>query len=61
MKTIDQFLADIAEYCRRNDVAESAFGRQALNDPNFVSDVKNGRSPTNALMERVYKFMRSKK
>lgn len=42
-------------------MSATAFGRQALNDPNFVHDVRVGRLPNLGLVGRVQTFIRSYK
>src|SRR4029077_13660422 len=35
-------LDSIADFCRRSGIAESTFGRRAVNDGKFVSRLRNG-------------------
>jgi sulfate adenylyltransferase subunit 2 len=54
MDTIAQtFLADIEAYLTRSGLDPSSFGKQALGDPNFVFDLRKGRSPSTRTMEKV--------
>lgn len=56
----EQFLAEIETYLAVNGMDATAFGRQSLNDPNFVFDLrKNKRSPSARTIDRVREFMRS--
>ena len=58
MDTIAQtFLADIERYLASRNIEASAFGKQALGDPNFVFDLKKGRSPSTRTMDKVRAFM----
>lgn len=57
MLTMKSFLADIDSYLNRTGMAESAFGRAAVGDPNFVSDCREGREPGLRLIRRVTEFM----
>ena len=47
----------IAEFCRRNAMAESTFGRRSVNDGKFVGRLKYGGRVTTATVERVRAFM----
>ena len=59
--TVKSLLADISTYCQANGTTKSSFGRAALSDPNFVSDLENdNRCPTTKTVRRVRKFMEGK-
>ena len=47
----------ISEFCRRNSMAESTFGRRAVNDGKFVSRLRDGARITPETLDRVAKFM----
>lgn len=48
----------IEHFCKQNDMAESTFGRRAVNNPAFVSALRDpGRSPTLETLNRVAAFM----
>jgi hypothetical protein len=47
----------IAEFCRRNSMAESTFGRRAVNDGKFVTRLRDGARITPETLERVSAFM----
>lgn len=51
------FLADVEEFLANSGMSASAFGKAALNDPNFVGDLRAGRAPTLSLVHRIYQFM----
>jgi SAM-dependent methyltransferase len=53
----DSLLTDIAAYCRRTHVAESTFGRLAVNDGKLVSRLRNGARVTTETVARVRAFM----
>ncbi len=54
-----QLLVDeIDAFRSRSGMTASAFGRAALNDPNFVGDLHKGRLPSLVLIDRVRDFMR---
>lgn len=50
-------LEDIAAFIEAHDLSERKFGELALNDKNFVSDVRSGRSPSLNTVERLKRFM----
>ncbi|WP_338633918.1 hypothetical protein [Afipia carboxidovorans] len=58
MTTSEAFLSDIEAFLSRTQMKASAFGWQAVRDPNFVGDLRNGRNPTLSIVERVQEFMR---
>jgi len=47
----------ISEFCRRKTMAESTFGRLAVNDGKFVSRLRDGARITPETLERVTQFM----
>jgi hypothetical protein len=50
-------LDSIADFCRRNGVAESTFGRRAVNDGKFVSRLRDGARVTPETLERVSAYL----
>ena len=50
LHTIERFLS-------RTGMAPTAFGRQAVRDPRFVHDLRNGREPTARTRRRVDHFI----
>ncbi|MDP6344039.1 MAG: FAD binding domain-containing protein, partial [Alphaproteobacteria bacterium] len=50
-------LEEIAVYCRDVGIAESTFGRRALNDGKFVARLRRGKAVTTATMEGVRTYM----
>src|ERR1700693_6071080 len=52
-------LSEIASYCRETKVAETTFGRLAVNDGKFVSRLRNGSRVTTDTVRRVRSFMGS--
>ena len=38
----DQILQEISEFCRRRGLAESTFGRRAVNDGKLANRLRNG-------------------
>src|SRR4029453_7115777 len=53
----DALLAEITSYCREAKVAESTFGRLAVNDGKFVSRLRNGSRVTSDTVQRVRAYM----
>jgi len=50
-------LDSIADFCRRNGIAESTFGRRAVNDGKFVARLRDGARITPETLERVTTFL----
>ena len=55
--TAEQLLTEIADYCRRVGMAESTFGRRAVNDGKLVGRLRIGGRVTMETVERVRTFM----
>ena len=54
----DAILEEIFAYCRREGMAESTFGRRAVNDGKFVNRLRYGGQVGEATVERVRDFIR---
>ena len=52
-------LDSISEFCRRAGMAESTFGRRAVNDGKFVARLRDGARITPETLERVSVFLTS--
>lgn len=52
-----EFLSEIEAFLLAQGMEASGFGRDALNDPNFVSDLRAGRAPNLRTIERLRQFM----
>lgn len=50
-------LRSIENYMRRNGVAPTRFGREAVGDPRFVLDLRLGREPGRRVSERVTAYI----
>ena len=59
MLTQDAFLQQVEQFLTRTEMSATAFGREALKDPNFVSDLRDGRAPNLRIAQKVMEFMRS--
>lgn len=57
MTTRETFLADIDQYLAATGASPAAFGLASVNDPNFVFDVREGRSPSLRLVEKVQRYI----
>jgi len=53
-------LDSIADFCRRTGMAESTFGRHAVNDGKFVARLRDGARITPETLERVAGFLASR-
>lgn len=56
------FLAEVEAFLKRQGISATAFGRAAVNDPNFVSDLRGDEShpprmPSLRLVERINAYM----
>jgi len=60
MTLSEQFLADVEAFLSRSGMSPTTFGKEALGDPVFVFDLRNGRKPGLGSVDRVYDFMRAK-
>ena len=50
-------LQEIGEFCRQRGLAESTFGRRAVNDGKLASRLRNGGRITTDTLERIRAFM----
>ena len=55
----DQLLTAVIEFCKEHKMAESTFGRKAVNDGKFVSRLRTGARVTPETFEKVKKFINS--
>jgi hypothetical protein len=53
----EQILQEISEFCRRRGLAESTFGRRAVNDGKLASRLRNGGRITTDTLDRIRNFM----
>jgi hypothetical protein len=53
----EQILQEIGEFCRQRGLAESTFGRRAVNDGKLASRLRNGGRITTDTLERIRGFM----
>lgn len=57
MISMNDFLADIESFLARTGIPPSRFGVIVCNDPNFVFDLRNGRSPNLRTLNKVQEFV----
>ncbi len=50
-------LDEVTAFCAKHDMAESQFGVLALNDKNFIPQLRDGRDIRFSTAERVRQFM----
>lgn len=55
----DPLLHSVRGFLEKWDMPASTFGREALNDLSFVSDLEAGREPRRATRQRVLEFMQN--
>jgi hypothetical protein len=53
----EDLLREISEYCRLTGLAESTFGRRAVNDGKFAARLRNGGRITTRTVDRVRAFI----
>ena len=54
-----ELLQEISEYCRHTGLAESTFGRRAVNDGKLASRLRHGGRITTETLDRIRAFMQS--
>ena len=52
-----ELLQEISDYCRKTGLAESTFGRRAVNDGKLTSRLRNGGRITTETLDRIKTFM----
>jgi hypothetical protein len=56
-----QILQEISDYCRHSGLAESTFGRRAVNDGKLTARLRNGGRITIETLDRIRAFMETNK
>src|SRR5947208_4470527 len=54
-----ELLQEISDYCRQTGLAESTFGRRAVNDGKLASRLRHGGRITTETLDRIRGFMAS--
>src|ERR1700742_1245205 len=52
-----QLLQEISDYCRQTGLAESTFGRRAVNDGKLAARLRNGGRITTDTLDRIHSFI----
>lgn len=52
-------LRKVEKFLSITDIPPTRFGREAMGDPRFVFDLRNGREPRPGTVERVMAFLES--
>lgn len=60
MNTDQVFLTDVERFLNASGMAPARFGKEALNDPNFIKGLRNGRSPSLRTVSKVMAFIDQK-
>ncbi len=55
--TAQELLAQISDFCRQTGLAESTFGRRAVNDGKLANRLRNGGRITTETVDRIQAFM----
>lgn len=59
MVTAESFIAEIDAFLAASGMSPTAFGKAAVGDPSFVSDLKSGgRTPGLRLVDKVNEYIR---
>lgn len=53
MSTINDIIARIERYCQRHKIAESTFGRMAVNDGKLIHRLRDGGSITLETLSKI--------
>ena len=60
MRTLSElFRSRVEAFLERTRMGPTTLGRRAVGDPNFMRELRNGRSPTLATADQVLAFMRA--
>ena len=54
---IVHLLREVEKFLRQNETAPTRFGREAVGDPRFVFDLRNGRDPRPQTVRRVLAYL----
>lgn len=60
MSQLEAFKTEVESFLKRGEMSPTQFGKEALGDPSFIPDLRAGRSPSLATVDRVFAFIRSK-
>jgi len=57
MSTLEAFRSEVEQFLAERGVSATRFGVDALKDPRFVHELRQGRAPSMVTAERVRDFM----
>jgi len=52
-------LREVERFLRQYDTPPTRFGREAVGDPRFVFDLRNGRDPRPRTVKRVFAYLQA--
>lgn len=55
--TMPEILASIEAFLERHDMPPSTFGREATGEPQLIKSMRDGRSPSLKVLEKIATFM----
>jgi hypothetical protein len=58
--TPDELVRHYEAFCKRHDMAETRFGREATGEPQLIQSIRNGRSPSLNVLNRVKAYIADK-
>jgi hypothetical protein len=61
MLTAHSFRTEVEAFLTDTGMSATAFGRAVVSDPNFVSDLREGRMPSIRLVEKVQIYIRDQR
>ena len=53
-------LREVEKFLRQSEIAPTRFGRNAVGDPRFVFDLRNGRDPRPGTIARVRAYLEAR-
>ena len=60
MSQLEAFRSEVESFLDRAKISATQFGKEAVGDPSFVPDLRGGRAPSLATVDKVFAFIRSK-
>jgi hypothetical protein len=58
--TPEELVSHYEAFCKRHDMAETRFGREATGEPQLIQSIRNGRSPSLNVLNRVKAYIAEK-